>query len=267
MKRVHVALVLCPSVVALVVAAASCSDKQEGSASKPTSKYYAGKDGGGSPEASIPDVAGLLGPELDPDATAGLMEMQKEVKTIPQALSALLTSYDIEEKEANLGKANGTTPPMQAYSADLLEGVKASRTRLKRLAAAKDITPRSTNLNDRLRFESQAAQMNLGGIFKNMFNSAFMNRRVEAEKAMLRLVENQLEPVMSEDDAFKDEISTIHGEVEKRLSRAETVKTGLTDGIGGLDDGMFEDIEPPEGPQPPQGPQAPAEDPPKDGGP
>lgn len=260
MKRRSVAFVLIPSALLLGALAASCSAKPDATAKKPASKYYAGKDAGGPEAGAIPDAEV---PGFDPDATAALLEMQKDIKTIPHALSALLTSYDIAEKEANIGKAEATTPPMQAYVHDLLEDIKTSRSRLRQLAAAKEVTPRSTNLNSRLKFESQAALMNLANIYQNMFNSAFMARRVESERSLLRLVEEQLEPVMSEDEDFKEEIRIVHGEVEQRLARAETVKTGLTDGIGGLDDGMFEEIE---RPQAPQAPKPVAEDPPKDAG-
>jgi hypothetical protein len=264
MKRVHLALFLCPALLAVMALAASCSDKQEAAPRKPGSKYTQGKDAG-TADVDVPDVG--PGMELDPDATAGLQELGKEIKTPAQAISALLTSYDVEVKEGEIGKAEGSTPPIKAYAGDLVEEVKGSRTRLRGLAAAKNITPRGTNVNDRIKFESSAALMNLTGIFKNMFNSHFMNRRVESTKAMLRMLEEQIEPVMGEDEDLKKEMATVHMEVEKRLNRAETVRTGLTDGIGGLDDGMFDEIERPQGPQAPQGPQQPpAEEPPKDGG-
>jgi predicted outer membrane protein len=232
--------------------AASCSEKQDEAPRKPPGKYVQGKDSGAA-EASIPDVG--AGPAIDPDAAAALLDLQREVKTVPQAVSALLTSYDLEVKEGEVGKTEGSTPPIKAYAGDLVEGVKASRARLKGLAAAKDITPRGTNLNDRLKFESQAAIMNLTGIFRNMFNTAYMNRRVEATKSLLRLLDDQIEPVLAEDEDFKAELEKVHAEVEKRLDRAETVRTGLTDGIGGLDDGMFAEQEGPQMPQPLQQPQ------------
>lgn len=249
MKRVHLAVFFGPPLLALFGLAASCTNGKDPAAAKPSSKYHQGKDSG-TLEASVPDVDL---PGLDPDAAA-LLDLQKEIKTIPEALQAIFTSYDIDEREANLGKANGTTPPMQAYVGDLLREVKASRARLKALAAQKNVTPRSSNLTERLKFQSQAAEMNLTTIFRNMFNSAFMTRRVQAEAEFLQLLENQIQPIMETDDDFKAEYALIHDEVAKRQARAETVKTGLTDGIGGLDDGMFEDIEPPPKPQGPTPP-------------
>ena len=259
MKRSRLALLMCPAVLAVIALAVSCSDKGDGSAPlKSGGKYYtAGKDSS-TPEASvnIPDVGALA---LNADAAA-LLDMQKEIKTVPQAFQAMLTTYDIDESDANLGKADATTPPMQAYVEDLLQGIKNSRARLKALAASKDITPESSNLDDRLKFQSQASQMNLTGIFKNMFNTAFMNRRVQEEKDTLKMVEDQIQPLMKDDDDLKAEYSTIHDEVAKRASRAQTVATGLTDGIGGLDDGMFDDIDPPQGPQAPTPPKPAAKD-------
>ncbi len=264
MNRVRLALFLCPSILSLVVLASSCSDKQDDAPAKAGSKYHQGKDSG-TPEGAAPeiDAAALLG--LSPDAAGTAFDM-REIKTVAQAFSALNTAYDIAEQEGELGKANTNTPPLQAYSHDLIEDVKASKARLKRVAQAKDITPRNSSLNNRMKFESQAALRNLTGIFRNMFNSAWMARRVEAERSTLGMIEQQIAPLMNDgdDEDLKREYSLLHDDAEKRLARAETVKTGLSDGVGGLDDGMFEDIEGPQAPEPPREPKP--EEPPKDAG-
>jgi predicted outer membrane protein len=255
MKRAHLALLLCPVVLAVVAIAASCSQKPDGQPLKAGGgKYYQTKDSGsegGLATQPTPDV-----PKMDFDASA-LMDMQKEIKTVGQAFQVLMTAYDNEEREGEFGQQEATTPPMKAYTHDLIEGVKKSRSRLKALVAAKDVTLGRTSLTDRMKFESTASITHLTNIFKNMFNNAYMTRRIDAANNVLRMLDEQMAPLVADDEAFKNEIDTVRDEWNKRLDRAETVRTGLTDGIGGLDDGMFEDIDPPAPPQAPQGPQQP----------
>lgn len=254
MKRVHLALIFCPSVLALVMAAASCSDKQDTAAPlKSTGKHTPGKDAG-TLDGSVPDVNA---PALQLDASA-LADLQKEVKTIPEALDVILTAYDIDDAEAKLGKAYGNTPPLQAYSHDLADEIAQSRARLKALYQSKDMTPKSNMLSGRLQFQSQAAEMNLTGIFRNMFNTNFAARRVQAEKDFLNVIESQLQPVMESDPDFKAEINTIHEEVSKREDRATALQEGVNNGTA---DGMFAE------PDPPVAPQAPKPTPAGDAGP
>jgi Domain of unknown function (DUF4142) len=256
MKRVHLILLFPPAVVCLIALAASCSNKDASPLKPGTGRYYQGKDsgaeGGGGPSGPVPEAGAL-----DPDAMAAAFEMQKEIKTVGQAFQAILTSYDNEVREGEFGQREAQTPPMKAYTGDLIEGVKKSRGRLKGLMAAKDVSPSRTNLTDRMKFESTASITHLTNIFKNMFANAYMTRRIDAAKGALRMLDEQIDPLMADDEDFKHEMDTIREEWNKRLTRAETVQTGLTDGIGGLDDGMFEEQDDPIPPQPPQAPQQP----------
>ena len=190
----------------------------------------------------------------DFDVFAPDMQIPKEISTMGQAVQALLTAYDLEVKEVEYGQANAQTPPIKAYTGDLIRDVKTARARLKGMIAAKEITPRRTNLTDRMKFESQAALGQLTGIFRNMWLNLWVNRRIDSANNTMRMLNDQLEPIMIEDEDFKQEIETIRVELDARVARAERVRDGLS---GGLDNGMFEemdDIPPPK--KQPQQPQS-----------
>lgn len=258
MKRSRVVLFLSPSVVAFLVIAASCSDSTDKKQLKAgTGRYYQPKDGGdgstssssssSSLEAGLPD-----GPEI---------EIPRELKSAGQALHVLITAHDLEIKEAEFGKANGGTPLMAAYCGDLVQDVKAARARVKALAARKKVTPTRSNMSERMRFESQASISHLKNIFRSMFNDTYVSRRIDTANNLLRLIDEELAPILTDDD-YKQELTTTIAELEKRIARAEAVKSGLGDGPTGSE-GMFEEIE---GPTPPEGPPQPTEEPPAETG-
>lgn len=257
MKRSRVVLVLCPSIFAFLVIAASCTTETD---SKPlkagTGRYYQPKDGGDgssssksstSLEAGIPDVADIPIP--------------RELESAGQALQVLITAHDLEIKEAEFGKSNVKTPVMQAYCNDLVQDEKASRARVKALAARKKITPTRSNMTERMRFESQASMSHLKNIFRNMFADTYMSRRIDTANNLMRVIDDELAPLLT-DEAFQNELATTRTELEKRISRAEAVKSGLGDGPTSSE-GMFEEREDPIGPIPPD---EPAEEPPAETG-
>lgn len=260
MNRFHLAILLSPVVFSAFAIAASCSANSDDDPLKPgTGRYYQPKDGGDpDAEAVIPEGGSF-------DVQRPDIEIPKEITTVSQAVQVLLTSYDLEVKEAEFGKTHGNGPPIKAYAGDLIQDVKNSRGRLRGLIAAKDVTPTRTGMTDRMKFESQASISHLSNIFPAMFNSVFVNRRIDAANALLRAIDSQLAPVMEEDDDFKKELTTVRAELERRLERAETVRAGQAAGTA---DGMFptpEDPIPPQAPQAPQRPQepsAPEEEPP-----
>lgn len=260
MKRSRIFLFSCLVAIAMIAIAASCSDEQGAAPRKPTGRYYHPKDSGKAGDVDVPPYdAG------DFDVFAPDMQIPKEISTMGQAVQALITAYDLEVKEAEYGQANAQTPPIKAYAGDLIRDVKTSRARLKGLVAAKEITPRRTNLTDRLKFESQASLSQLTGIFRSMWLNLWVNRRIEAANNTGRMLSDQLEPILKEDEDFAQEIETIRVELDARVARAERVRDGLQ---GGSDNGMFEemdDIPPPQKPQqqpqkPQQQPQQPAAD-------
>ncbi|MBX3222134.1 MAG: DUF4142 domain-containing protein [Labilithrix sp.] len=251
MNRFHLVLLLSPAVLGAFAIAASCSTADEDPLKPGTGRYYQPKDGGD------PDREAVLPEAGDLDVLRPAIEMPKEITTTAQAVQVLLTSYDLEVKEADFAKTHGNGPPIKAYAGDLIQDVKGSRGRLRGLIAAKDITPTRTGMTDRMKFESQASISHLSNIFPAMFNSVFANRRIDVANNMLRVIDSQIAPVMEEDDDLKKEITTVRAEIERRLDRAETVRSGQAAGTA---DGMFptpEDPIPPQGPQQPQGPPAP----------
>ncbi|MBN9162924.1 MAG: hypothetical protein BGO98_19115 [Myxococcales bacterium 68-20] len=269
MKRFRIFLFSCLVALAMIAIAASCSD-EDGAAPRKSStgRYYRPKDAG-KPAGDV-DVPPFDAGEFD--VFAPDMQIPKEISTVGQAVQALITAYDLEVKEAEYGQANAQTPPIKAYAGDLIRDVKTSRARLKGLIASKEIAPRRTNLTDRLKFESQAALSQLTGIFRNMWLNLWVNRRIDSANNTRRMLNDQLEPILAEDEDFAQELETIRAELDARVDRAERVRDGLA---GGLDNGMFEemdDIPPPQKPQqqpqkplqqpqlPQQQPQQPAED-------
>ncbi len=261
MKRSRVVLFLSPSVVAFLVIAASCSEGTEKKQHKAaTGRYYQPKDGGDGSSSSSSSSSSLEAGLPD----AGEFELPRELKTPGEALHVLITAHDLEIKEAEFGKESGGTPLMAAYCGDLVKDVKAARSRVKALAARKKVTPKRSNMSERMRFESQAAIGHLKNIFRNMFYDTYINRRIDTANNLLRLIDAELAPLLTDDD-YKQELATTIAELEKRISRAEAVKSGLADGPTGSE-GMFEEIE---GPTPPAGLPSPTEEPiaePGDGG-
>ena len=112
-----------------------------------------------------------------------------------------------------------------------------------------------------MRFESQASISHLNNIFKNMFADTYVSRRIDTANNLLRLIDDELAPVLTDDD-YKKELATTIGELEKRIARAEAVKSGLGDGPTSSQ-GMFEEIEEP---APPIGAEEPLEEPPEETG-
>ncbi len=243
MKRSRVVLFLTPSVLGLLVLAASCGEATDKKALKAgTGRYYQPKDGGGdgtstststSLEAGIPDAPEIMLP--------------KELSGPGQALQVLITSYDLELKEAEFGKSNGKTPVMQAYLTDLVKDVKTARSRVKALAARKKVTPKRSNMTERMKFESQASVSHLQNIFANMFLDTYLSRRIDTANNLLRLIDDELTPILGEDEDYQAELATTVSELEKRIARAEAVKSGLGDGPTSSQ-GMFEEIEGPTSP-------------------
>jgi len=243
MKRSRVVLFLTPSVLAMIVLAASCSDGTEKKSQKAgTGRYYQPKDGGdgSTSTSSSTSLEGGI-----PDAPE--MMIPRELKSAGQALQVLITAHDLEIKEAEFGKDNGKTPVMQAYLNDLVQDVKAARARVKGLAKKKKVTPTRSNMTDRMRFESQASLTHLKNIFQNMFFDTYLTRRIDTSNNLIRLIDNELAPLLSEDEDYKEELATTVAELEKRIARAEEVKSGLADGPTSSQ-GMFEEIEGPVGP-------------------
>lgn len=258
MKRFHLAILLSPLVFSAFAIAASCSATDDAATKPGVGRYYQPKDSGDpDSEAVIPE-----GGSLDVDRPD--IQIPKEITTMSQAVQVLLTSYDLEVKEAEFGKTHGNGPPIKAYTGDLIQDVKGSRGRLRGLMAAKDVTPSRTGMTDRMKFESQASISHLSNIFPSMFNSIFVNRRIDASNALTRAIDSQLAPVMEEDEDFKRELTTIRAEIGRRLERAEAVRAGQAAGTA---DGMFptpEDPIPPRAPQQPQRPAEPSAPPPEE---
>jgi predicted outer membrane protein len=247
MSQRRLALVMVPLVSATLLLAASCSDAGESSALKPGSGkvYQQPKDAGS--EASTD--AARENDAASPSNEAGAPSMPRDISTTAQALQVILVAYDSEIQEGEIGKSNATTPPVQAFSTDLIDDMKSARTRLRSLASAKKITPSKSNLSDRMRFESQGAMSHLNYVLPKMFNDAYVNRRIATANSLLRALDEEIVPVVGTDDEeLRSEIDTIHQETEARLSRAEAVKSGLSD--PGSSAGMFEDTDTP-APKPP----------------
>jgi hypothetical protein len=231
--------------LALTMIAAACTQQTDTASArvKPTSKYQEPKEAGPT-DAGIGPLPDIDLPSLDGSLFG---DLQMGVKTIPQALSVILTGYDIDESEGNYGKANASTPPLMAYSNDLLKDIQEARTRLHALYTAKEVTPQSNNVSDQMKFQSQAAQMQLTGVFGNGgFDPAkFAARRTQAESSFLGIIEKQLQPVMETDDDFKAEIARIHEDVSRREARATALQNGVQNGTA---DGMFDQMDPVLGP-------------------
>lgn len=243
MKRSRVALVLCPSILVIIAIAASCSVEADKKALKTaTGRYYQPKDGGRDGSSNLGPTSNLEAGLMD----AGDFEFPREIKNASQALQVLITAHDLEIKEGEFGKTNGSTPTMKAFCADLVEDVKVARARVKALAARKKVTPSRSNMTDRMRFESQASMSHLKNIFKNMFNDTYVSRRIDTANNLLRLMDEELAPILTDDD-YKQELSTTRTELEKRIARAEAVKSGLMDGPTSSE-GMFEEPDDPVSP-------------------
>lgn len=244
MKRFRIFFFSCLIASTIIAIASSCSNEEDAAPRKSTGRYYRPKDAGKASDADVtPFDAG------DFDVFAPDMEIPKEISTVGQAVQVLITAYDLEIKEVEYGQANAQTPPIKAYTGDLIRDVKTSRARLKGLIAAKEITPRRSNLTDRLKFESQASLSQLTGIFRNIWLNLWVNRRIDSANNTMRMLNDQLEPVLKDDEDFAKEIETIRVELDARVARAERVRDGLQ---GGPDNGMFEemdDIPPPQKPQ------------------
>lgn len=226
--------------------AASCGEEAEKASLKPGSGkiYQQPKDAGA--EAS-PDAA----PASDAAAAAseaGQPAMPKDIANTAQALQVVLVAYDAEIQEGAVGKSNGSTPPVQAFANDLVDDMKTARSRLRSLASAKKITPSKSNLSDRMRFESQGAMNHLNYVLPKMFNDTFINRRIATANGLLRALDEEIIPVVGTDDEeLRSELDTVRSETESRLSRAEAVKSGLSD--PGSSAGMFDESETPAPPR------------------
>lgn len=252
MKRSRVVLFFCPSILAFIVLSASCSDGTDKRSLKAgTGRYYQPKDAGDGSTSSSTSVSLEGG---IPDAPE--IEIPRELQSVGQALQVLITAHDLEIKEGEFGKDNGKTPVMQAYCNDLIQDVKAARSRVKALAARRDVTPTRSHMIDRMRFESVASTSHLKNIFRNMFYDTYMTRRIDTANNLLRVIDDELAPLMMDDDDYEAELATTIAELEKRIARAEAVKSGLADGPTSSE-GMFEEIEGPAAPSPiPREPRA-----------
>jgi len=256
MKRSRLFLLLGPCVSAFIAIVASCTAGTDSKSLKAgTGRYYQpAKDAG---DGSTLDGMSL---SLDADLPDVFFEMPRELKGPGQALQVLITSYDLESKEAEIGKFNGSTPAMKAYCADLMEDLKASRARAKALASKKKVALARSSMTQRMVFESEAAINHLQNIFKNMWNDAYISRRIDTANNMLRVVDDELAPILTDDD-YKAELATVREELDKRITRAEAVRNGLSEGTA---EGMFEVPGDPAGPlardeEPAEGPPEPEE--------
>ncbi|HVH40793.1 MAG TPA: DUF4142 domain-containing protein [Labilithrix sp.] len=252
MKRSLLVIGFSPTLLALLLLAGSCtSGKPGGGPKKQVSTYDPNaQDGdGGSSSAQARDGGELAAGD------AAELEPFKEIKNSAQALQVLITAYDMEIREGELGKTEGSTPPVKAFAADVVEEAKAGKARIRQAAANKSLTPASSLLTERMKFESQSSITHLKNIFQNMFNETWASRRIDAASNLLRVIDDELAPVLTDDD-LKAELATTRKETERRMARAETLRNGLLDGPGNAD-GMFPE---PEDPEPQPQPQQPAED-------
>jgi len=229
-----IVLALCPALIGLLTLAGSCASEKSESTRRPISEIIAPEEKP-TPEAGAPPDVGVL--EV---GDASMLEVLRDIKTVPQGIQALLASYEIEIREIELAQSLGNSVPLKAFCNDVIKEVKEERLRLRQLAADKDITPESTLLTDRMKFESQAAMVHLRSIFTYMFETSFCSRRIESNNTLLRLIDEQILPVFAEDAELKAEVVQVRNEVEKRRNRAERLQSGLADGPGGSE-GMFKE--------------------------
>ena len=98
------------------------------------------------------------------------------------------------------------------------------------------------------KFESQGAMNHLNYVLPKMFNDTFINRRIATANGLLRALDEEIIPVVGTDDEeLRSELDTVRSETESRLSRAEAVKSGLSD--PGSSAGMFDESETPAPPR------------------
>ena len=239
---------LCPVLVAIVAIAGSCSSEESTAAQKrPVTEMDPNADPSGSGGGDA-DAAALDGGDLSM-GDAEIPDLFRAIESLPQAFHVLITAYDIEIKEGEVGKYSGTTPPVKAFSADLVEDSKARKARVRQLAANKRITPASNRTSDMMKFESQASQSHFKNMFRNMFDTTFVSRRIDTANSMLRLIDEELTRLMTEDDDLKAELDTTRASRFSTSARAEALQGGLLDGRGGSE-GMFEENDPIPEPEP-----------------
>lgn len=246
MKRLFLALSFAPLLFALTVAAACSSSSKQ--TAKPVSTYdenvddSSGDGGNGNYSSTThPDAAGLTG--IDGAAIDPL----RRISSPAEALQILITAYDLQTKDGELGKEQGNTPPMKAFAGDVEQEGKDGKARIRQVAANARITPKNSMLNDQMKFESTSSMQHLNNIFRNMFNSSWCDRVSESASSLIRTIDQDIAPLVEDDDALKQAVATTRAQAEKRHDRALAVKGGLGD--PGNADGMFPEPEDPE-PQP-----------------
>jgi hypothetical protein len=245
MKRSRLVIALSPTLLALALACSA--GKQNANAKRDVATYDPNSDDGdgGSGNAPLHDV---------PDASALTMDAAfnplKRIDTPAQALQVLITSYDDQITEGQIGLDNGNTPPMKAFAGDVVQEGKNGKARIRQVAANAHITPASSMMNDQLKFESAASVMNLQNGFRNMFADSWCRRISDSAGALVRSIDQDIMPIIT-DDTLKAAVQQTRDEADKRQQRANAVRSGLND--PGNANGMFPEQEDP-APQPqPQG--------------
>lgn len=223
MKHPHIVALLCLAVPSGLAVALSCS-KNESSADAPLvpgdGVDYTSSGGTEDPAASSSESE-----QGDPNARPPT----REVTSNAEALQVLLTASDAEIAESEVAKNRARVDDVRAYAEDIIGELNDMTSRLRTVGARNGFTPIANALSDRMRFESASAVVHLQNLFPDMFDRAYMNRRVDLQKKLIESIDRDLIPVVTDSD-FQDELSRIRGETQSRVQRAERVLSVLPSG-------------------------------------
>jgi hypothetical protein len=104
-----------------------------------------------------------------------------------------------------------------------------AKKRLEDLANKKHIAPTNSMLSDRMGFESSAAVSHLSNLFSDMFDRTFLNRRIEGQGGIVRVIDSDVGPSVADDEDLRKEVETSRQEASKRSERAQALLDNLPD--------------------------------------
>src|SRR4051812_6103638 len=127
MKRYKLVFALTPMFVSLILGGASCSaGKSNGSSKKPVSTYDPNQDDDDGGGGNHPNLSGIDAAALAMDAS---FDPLRQVKTPAEGLQVLITAYDNEQNEGDLGQYTGATVAMKAFAGDVVKEGKNGKAR------------------------------------------------------------------------------------------------------------------------------------------